>query len=50
MDLTKLDLDEEMRIRVTVNFDVDTYLKGYHEYKSIWTPKIGEILLTEREL
>ena len=24
-------------------------MKGYHEYKSIWTPKIGEILLTERE-
>ena len=24
-------------------------MKGYHEYKSIWTPKIGEILSNERE-
>ena len=24
-------------------------MKGYHEYKSIWTLKIGEILSTERE-
>lgn len=49
MDLTKMDLDEEMPIVVTVNFDVDSYVKGYHEYKSIWTPKIGEKLQTKRE-
>ena len=36
-------------IVVTVNFDVDSYVKGYHEYKSIWTPKIGEKLQTKRE-
>ena len=24
-------------------------MKGYHEDKSTWTPKIGEILSTERE-
>ena len=49
MDLTKLTQNEEIPIVVTTNFDVDSFVKGYHEYKSIWTPKIGEILLTERE-
>ena len=49
MDLTKLTQNEEMPIVVTTNFDVDPFVKEYHEYKSIWTPKIGEILSTERE-
>ena len=49
MDLTKLTQNEEILIAVTTKFDVDSSVKGYHEYKSIWTPKIGEILLTERE-
>ena len=43
MDLTKLTQNEEIPIVVTTNFDVDLFLKGYHEYKSIWTRKIGEI-------
>ena len=38
-----------MPIIVTTNFDTDSFVKGYHEYKSIWTPKIGQILSTERE-
>ena len=49
MDLTKLTQNEEILIVVTTNFDVDSLVKGYHEYKSVWTPKIGEILSTERE-
>ena len=49
MDLTKLTENEEIPILVTTNFDVDLFVKGYHEYKSIWTPKIGEIVSTERE-
>ena len=48
MDLTKLTQKEEIPIVVTTNFDVDSFVKGYHEYKSIWTPKIAEILSTER--
>ena len=43
MDLTKLTQNEEIPIVVTTNFDVDSFVKGYHEYKSIWTPKIGDI-------
>ena len=50
MNLTKLTQNEEILIVVTKNFDVDSFVKGYHEYKSIWTPKIGEILSTEKEL
>ena len=49
MDLTKLTQNEEIPIAVTTNFDVDSFVKGYHEYKSIWIPKIGDILSTERE-
>ena len=49
IDLTKLTQNKEMPIVVTTDFDVDSFVKGYHEYKSIWTRKIGEMLLTERE-
>ena len=48
MDLAKLTQNEETPIAVTTNFDVDQFVKGYHEYKSIWTPKISEILSTKR--
>ena len=48
MDLTKPTQNEEIPILVTTNFDVHSFVKGY-EYKSIWTPKTGEILSTERE-
>ena len=49
MDLTKLTQNEEIPIVVTTNFDADSFGKDNHEYKSIWTPKIGEVLSTERE-
>ena len=49
MDLTKLTQNEEIPIIVMTKFDVDSFVKGYHEYKSICTPKIGEILSTEGE-
>ena len=49
MDLTKQAQDEKIQIAVTTNFDADLFVKGYHKDKSIWTPKIGEILSTERE-
>ena len=49
MDLTKLMQDEEIQIVVSTNFEIDSFVKGYHEYKNIWTPKIGETLSTERE-
>ena len=40
MDLTKLTQNEEIPIVVTTNFDADSFVKGYHEYKSIWSPNI----------
>ena len=49
MDLTKLTQDEKKTIVVTTNFDVDSFVKGYHEDKNICKPKIGEILSTERK-
>ena len=49
MDLTKLMQDKEIQIVVTTNFKIDSFVKGYHEYKNIWTAKIGKTLSTERE-
>ena len=49
MDSTKLPQNEEIPIVVSTNVDVDSFVKGYPEYKSIWTLKIGEILSTARE-
>ena len=49
MDLTKLMQDKEIQTVVTTNFETDSFVKRYHEYKNIWTPKIGETLSTERE-
>ena len=49
MDLTKLAQDENIPIIVTAKFDIDLFVKGYHKDKSIWTPKIGGIVSTERE-
>ena len=34
---------------VTKNFETISHVKGYHEYKAIWIPVIGECLLSERE-
>ena len=41
--------DKEIPIVVTTNFEIDSFVKGYHKYKNIWTPKIVETLSTERE-
>ena len=49
MDLTKLTQNEKIPIVVTTNFDVDSFVKGYQEYKSIWMQNVGEVLSTERE-
>ena len=49
MDLTKLTQDENIPIIVTAKFDIDLFVKGYHKDKSIWTPKIGGIVSTERD-
>ena len=35
MELKKLTQNEEIPIVVTTNFDVDSFVKGYDEYKSI---------------
>ena len=34
MDLTKLTQNEERPIVVLTNFDVDSFVKRYHEYKN----------------
>ena len=29
--------------------EVASFIRGYHAYKDIWQPRVGEILLLERE-
>ena len=41
--------NEELQIVVTTNFEIDSFIKGYHVHKNSWTPKAGEELSTERE-
>ena len=49
MDLTKLMQDKEIQIVVMTNFEIDSFVKEYDEYKNIWTQKLVETLSTERE-
>ena len=34
---------------MAVTFAVSSYVRGYHAYKDVWTPFIGEALVLERE-
>ena len=29
--------------------EVASFIRGYHAYKDIWQPRVGEVLLLERE-
>ena len=42
-------LTEGLPIITTNNFETKSTVKGYHVYKHIWVPKIGEKCSTERE-
>ena len=33
----------------TSSLEIETYVRGYHAYKNIWNPKLGEVLVAERE-
>ena len=39
----------ETKVIVTRNFEMVSYVKGYHVYKTLWNPLIGEFLSCERE-
>ena len=50
MELTNVMLDqEEILLLVTKNFETMSHVKGYHVYKSLWIPVIGDCLLSDRE-
>ena len=36
-------------LRIMSEFIIDSAIRGFHVYKSLWTPKIGEELSTVRE-
>ena len=50
MDITRMIVDQnEINIVITKSFEVVSHIKGYHVYKAVWSPLIGESLLCERE-
>ena len=50
MDVTRIIMDQnEIKVIVTRNFEMVSHVKGYHMYKTLWNPLIGEFLLCERE-
>ena len=50
MDVTKIIMDQnEIKVIVTRNFEMVSYVKGYHVYKTLWNPLTGEFFSCERE-
>ena len=50
MDVTRTIMDQnEIKVIVTRNFEMVSYVKGYHVYKTLWNPLIGEFLSCERK-
>ena len=50
MDVTRIIVDQnELKVMVTRNFGMVSYVKGYHVYKTLWNPLIGEFLSCQRE-
>lgn len=47
--LEKILYQEELAVIVLKEFEIDTYIKGHHVYKDIWTPEIGESLDVQLE-
>ena len=52
MDLTQqliMALYGELQSIVTKDIEMDSFIKAYHMYRKIWTPKTVEKLSTERK-
>ena len=42
MDVTRIIMDQnEIKVIVTRKFEMVSYVKGYHLYKTLWNPLIG---------
>ena len=41
--------EEELVITLIKEFEVQSYIKGYHVYKNEWIPSKGEVLETRKE-
>ena len=45
MDVTRIIMAQnEIKVIVTRNFEMVSHVKGYHVYKTLWNPLIGEFL------
>ena len=50
MDVTRITMDQnEIKVIVTRNFEMVSYVKEYHVYKTLWNSLIGEFLSCGRE-
>ena len=46
---TVICVQNDLPIILLSTLEVNSFIKGYHEYKEEWIPHIGEILAVERE-
>ena len=50
VDVSRIIMDQnEIKVIAARDFEMVSYLKGYHVYKKLWNPLIGELLSCERE-
>ena len=50
MNVTRIIMyQNEIKVIVTRNFEMVSYVKGYHVYKTLWNPLSGEFLSCERK-
>lgn len=45
----QIPFDVDLPVVITNNWEMESYVKGYHVYRSFWTPIIDEILETRRQ-
>ena len=49
MDVSVICVQNDLPIILLSTLEVNSFIKGYHEYKEEWIAHIGEILAVERE-
>ena len=43
-------IQDELPITLITSMDLETFIKGHHIYKNIWTPQLDELLEVSTEL
>ena len=49
MTTETISIQDELPITLITSMDLETFIKGYHIYKNIWTPQLDELLEVSTE-